>query len=135
MIDEESGTASLHAGLIQRARPRVTLAPGVVPLHPPASEPGRSQGLSGAVSTPTRQFDLPVHEPASLDLRPVREAIVPELEEAEEVEESHEQRRRFALTLRVEPDLHRKLMMLRRETACTTQSILHAALCHYLAED
>lgn len=124
----DHGSASLHAGLIERARPRVALTPGVVPLLPPVSEPGRTEDMARAVSA--RRIDLetganPLASIAELELRPVAPPVVMQ-------QSAKPQGRRFGMTVRVDDDLHDKLMAHRRRTGRTYQSILYSALRNYL---
>lgn len=124
-MDMETGCASLHAGLVERARrpnavqqarspaprpQRLDLSAFLVErAAPPARASVTSRAATGA-ETPCR-VATPVTAPA---------------------ERSPGQPRR-ALTLRIEQDLHDALQAEKALTGATNQRILHRALTRYLA--
>ncbi|MEM9138740.1 MAG: hypothetical protein AAGB15_02830 [Pseudomonadota bacterium] len=100
----EQGMASLHAGLIERARPRPASAPSVVPLVQRQADPARIM--------PRLRAELAAAAPQPAEEPP----------------------RRYALTVRVEPEVRRDLARLTARTGRTTQAVLHRALQAMLAE-
>ena len=105
----DHGSASLHAGLIERARPRkrMPVPEGVVPF------PSPRQGRNSAPLEP-------------LDMRAL-------LAERFAEDPGHDRRvPRRGLTVRVEPELYTALQRLRKRGR-TAQSVLHDALVRYLA--
>ena len=128
-MNMESLTASLHAGLIQRARP-----PKVVPLREDAG-PGR------AAVVPLRAGDIGRARPAAASLVDLaRPRLARALTRANVAAEctgpdaaAVAPARRFGLTVRVGAELRGRLGAARQLTGCTGQSILHDALAAYLA--
>ena len=128
-MNMESFTASLHAGLIQRARP-----PKVVPL--------REDGFAGrAPVVQLRASDIARARPAPTPLVradhprvvPARAETAPTVERAEARPAGATPSRRFGLTVRVDESLRERLLGARLRTGRTTQSILQDALAGYLA--
>jgi hypothetical protein len=108
------GTASLHGGLIQRARPAK-----VVPLRENGIPAGRAAVVSLRASDIARGRPAPAPEPAPLGR--AEETAAPDAT------------RRFGLTVRVRGELRERLHAMRMETGRTAQSILHDALAGHLA--
>jgi hypothetical protein len=124
-MNMESLTASLHSGLIQRARPKV------VPLREDAG-PGR------AAVVPLRASDIARARPAAAPLASVERPLAPRAEvvcgsRAGAFPAEPAPFRRFGLTVRVGESLREMLLESRSRTGRTTQSILHDALVDYLA--
>ena len=112
-----SGIAPLHAGLIERARPRPTLTPGGIPLAPRASE------------TPILQKVPPSGErigPVPF-LAADASAALPQVQP-----HPRPPRKRYGLTVRVGPDMRAELAALTDQTGLTLQSILHTAVARYV---
>ena len=99
---------SLHAGLIERARPRA-LAPS-----------GRELGSVVELYVPT---------PPSSVLEPVRPATIPNRPVLGATERP---RRRFGLTVRVQAETRAALDRMRTDTGQTFQQILTRAVIRYL---
>lgn len=104
----ETGMASLHAGLILRARP--------VAARPPERPERTVQPLRADLVRRVAPPPAPVAKLVAFS----RSHAMP--------------RQRFGLTVRVGQGLHGMLFRTRRRTGQTTQDILHAALVRYLAE-
>ena len=106
----ESGTASLHAGMIERARPRrEALDDPFAPVRP-VKEQGAIPPLD------------PARERPVFGLRRVQPVSAPET--ASPVPTG----RRYGLTVRVHADLRERLRQFGQMTGRTNQSILHEAL-------
>lgn len=95
-----SGIASLHAGLIERARPKAEPI-GILKLRASNAAPVQ---VAGPVSLPL------VHKAPQ---RPVPKPKSPQ---------------RYGLTLRVDQELRRELTKYTEHTGRTVQSVLHSAL-------
>jgi hypothetical protein len=127
-MNMESLTASLHAGLIQRARPAK-----VVPLRDDA---GAGRGAVVAL----RAGDIARVRPAPASLvdvgPPAMARVLPRSIAAVEpagAQAAPAPARRFGLTVRVGAELRERLVAARERTGRTGQSILHDALAGYLA--
>jgi hypothetical protein len=128
-MNMESLTASLHGGLIQRARPAKA---------PPLRE---DAGGKRASVVPLRPGDIARARPAPASLvdihRPaiahVLAGAVPAVEPAAGPAAAVPPSRRFGLTVRVGAELRERLGHARERTGRTGQCILHDALAAYLA--
>lgn len=101
---QNSGIASLHSGLIERARPRPEPT-GILKLRATGAPPAQ---VRGPVLLPQ------VKKPAVSHLSVIAET------------------RRFGLTLRVDHEMRQDLARYTEHTGRTVQSVLHAALSGYL---
>lgn len=124
---QETGSASLHAGLIERARPRPSLAPGVIPLT--SRVPGAEQARPGF-----GRKTLPPADQQSV-LMPVKASVmVPQPENAirQTPLPMAMTQRRYGLTVRVDPETRLRLVAEKERSGLTTQEILSSALQMYL---
>ncbi|MEM7060569.1 MAG: hypothetical protein AAF557_23565 [Pseudomonadota bacterium] len=96
--------ASLHAGLIERARPAKEPI-GILKLRAASAPPPKVAG-------PVEILQARIEEPSTAVAMPSR--------------------RRYGLTLRVEQDMRRQLAKFTDQTGRTLQSVLYAALSSYL---
>ncbi|MEM6661877.1 MAG: hypothetical protein AAF666_06840 [Pseudomonadota bacterium] len=131
--------ADLHAGLIERAKPRHVLPRVVVPLQPSpeqrCDEPLRRHAVA-------REIDLadltPVNaRPVPKSGCPVQQALTKPLPgtgpQPEIVPAAVEvPARRHGLTVRVDPAIRGQLVAVQRKSGRTAQHILHHALTEYL---
>ena len=102
---QNSGIASLHSGLIERARPSTREPVGILKLRAAVAPPPK---VSGPVELPHVQ---------TLKPRPLLPSTTP---------------KRYGLTLRVDPRMRRDLAEFTSQTGRTVQNVLHAALAGYL---
>jgi hypothetical protein len=120
----EHGTATLHAGLIERAAPEPTAKPASA-LTPVIkhSKPEAAFDLSALAVKPPKPVAPPEPQRPHVQLvRPV--APVDEL-----AEERHD---RCCLTLRVDRELRDRMDRERARTGSTIQAFLHRALLRFL---
>ena len=125
-MNMEPCTASLHAGLIQRARPAKA-----VPLREDACS-GRASVVQLRASDIARARPAPLGE-CELPGRAPARAVTPPLAHADNMVAGVAPSRRFGLTVRVGEGLRERLLEARKRTGRTAQSILHDALVSYLA--
>ena len=134
-MSAEDGFASLHAGLIERARPRndapgpvpadVAVAPPAAPM-PPASPPAARPvfGLRGtaAEARPATVLDMVDEAPPAAVVTVEAQPFVPR----------PPARKRFGLTVRVDGEVRERLRQMAGRSGRTNQSILHEALLAHL---